>query len=292
MPNWSDILKEIQEQPSRLDLVRKKYLLQLEEHTGRNMITYYSGFLNGISDMNISISDKDMLGFMNCLKGIDASKGLDLILHTPGGGITATESIVKYLKSIFGNNIRAIIPQMAMSAGTMIALSCKSIVMGKHSNLGPIDPQINNIPAYSIIREFEQAKQDLDQNKHINYWSMRLGKYPAAFVSQCENAIMLSSELVSTWLMDNMFLDTGDMELVGKIVNTLNENEKSKNHSRHYNIDFCKQLGLKIETLEDDPILQDKVLSLHHAYMHTFSNTPALKIIEGTNTLPYVISIK
>lgn len=292
MPNWSNILKEIQAQPSRVDLVRKQYLLQLEEHTGRNTIAYYSGFLNGVNDINISINDQDMLGFMNCLKGMDNSKGLDLILHTPGGGITATESIVNYLKSIFENNIRAIIPQMAMSAGTMISLSCKSIVMGKHSNLGPIDPQINGIPAYGIIREFEQAKEDLEQDKNINYWGMRLGKYPPAFISQCDNAIRLSSELVSTWLTDNMFSREEDSELVARIVNALNENENSKNHSRHYNIDFCESLGLKIEALESDSILQEKVLSLHHAYMHTFSNTPAIKIIESTNTLPYIISTK
>lgn len=55
--------------------------------------------------------------------------GLDLILHTHGGQIAATESIVHYLRSIFGNNIRAFIPQLAMSAGTMIALSCKEIIM-------------------------------------------------------------------------------------------------------------------------------------------------------------------
>ena len=66
--------------------------------------------------------------------------GLDLILHTPGGDIAATESLVYYLKQIFGRNIRVFVPQMAMSAGTMIALASKEIIMGKESSLGPIDP--------------------------------------------------------------------------------------------------------------------------------------------------------
>ena len=92
--------------------------------------------------VDFSINSNDKIGFMTAIKGMDKSKGLDLFLHTPGGSIAATESLVKYLKSIFQNNIRAIVPQIAMSAGTMISLACKEILLGKHSCLGPIDPQV------------------------------------------------------------------------------------------------------------------------------------------------------
>jgi len=59
---------------------------------------------------------------------MDRNAVLDIVLHTPGGRIAAAETIVNYLKLLFGNDIRAVIPQLAMSAGTRIALSCKSIV--------------------------------------------------------------------------------------------------------------------------------------------------------------------
>ena len=101
---------------------------------------------------------------MNSIKGLDVNKGLDLILHTPGGNPTATEGIVKYLHSRFGDDIRVIVPQMAMSAGTMLACAAREIVMGKHSCLGPIDPQYGGVPAYNIVTEFRQAKDDLDNN--------------------------------------------------------------------------------------------------------------------------------
>ena len=77
---------------------------------------------------------------MTVVHKLDKQKGLDLILHTPGGETAATESLVDYLRSIFGTDIRAVIPQIAMSAGTTIACACKEIVMGKHSSLWPIDP--------------------------------------------------------------------------------------------------------------------------------------------------------
>ena len=83
------------------------------------------------------INDDDKNGFMSAVRGLDVSKGLDMILHTPGGDIAATESLVDYLNQKFAGDMRAIIPQMAMSGGTIMACACKEIIMGKQSSLGP-----------------------------------------------------------------------------------------------------------------------------------------------------------
>jgi len=77
--------------------------------------------------------------------------------HTPGGDVAATESIVSYLQSLYDGNIRAIIPQLAMSGGTLIALSCKEIIMGRQSSIGPVDPQVAGMPAQGLLEEFELA---------------------------------------------------------------------------------------------------------------------------------------
>lgn len=116
---------------------------------------YYFGWLQK-NVPGTEVNDSDKTGLMTVVNKLDRTKGLDLILHTPGGLTAATESIVDYLHSMFGNDIRAIVPQLAMSAGTMIACSCKSILMGKQSNLGPIDPQLGSIPAHGL-RELIQS---------------------------------------------------------------------------------------------------------------------------------------
>ena len=59
---------------------------------------------------------------MATIHKMDRKKGLDLILHTPGGDMAATKSLVDYLRIMFEGNVRAIVPQIAMSGGTMIAL--------------------------------------------------------------------------------------------------------------------------------------------------------------------------
>lgn len=97
MPNWGEVLSEIKgvQVDNPLDIVRRKYLRIMHEYTGRNIIAYYSGFLQK-SNANTSIDDNDKNAFMQTVYGLDKSKGLDLILHTPGGNIAATESLVHY----------------------------------------------------------------------------------------------------------------------------------------------------------------------------------------------------
>ena len=109
-------------------------------------IVYASAFTSrkgiNVPSFVLSIAPEDIQGFMSALHGLGGSR-LDLILHSPGGSPEAAEQIVTYLRSKY-DHIRAIIPPNAMSAATMIAcgLGCDEIVMGKHSALGPIDPQV------------------------------------------------------------------------------------------------------------------------------------------------------
>lgn len=286
MAGWNDILSEIKDTPSQFDYIRRSYLKKLSDYTGRNTICYYSGWLSKRGANNVDINDSDMTGFMNSIQGMDCSKGLDLILHTPGGDPAASEAIVNYLRVKFNNDIRAVIPQLAMSAGTMIACSAKEIIMGKQSSLGPIDPQFNGIPAYNIKSEFEEAKEDLLKDpQNAQYWMIKLKQYPAAFMKTALDAIELSGKLVEEWLGSCMFdkNNPDDTVTIRRIVDSLNEHDNSKNHGRHLNIKFCKDIGLKIVELEADALLQDLVLSVHHIYMLTLDGSTALKIIENQN---------
>ena len=146
------------------DIVRRELLKDLQEETKNDVIIYASTFIPKFPGINVpSIDQDDIQGFMQCLNGLK-SKKLDLILHSPGGSLEATEQIVTYLRSKY-DYIRAFIPQSAMSAATMLACACDEIVMGKHSAIGPIDPQMiippHVLPAHSILAEFQQAKEEI-----------------------------------------------------------------------------------------------------------------------------------
>ena len=293
MPDWSKIIKEIQrcEVATTFDITRRKYLKRLSEYTKRNVIAYYSSWLNKRPVQNLDINDADMEGFMNCVHSMDCTLGLDLILHTPGGSPVAAEAIVEYLRKKFRSDIRVIVPHLAMSAGTMIACSARKIIMGTQSSLGPIDPQFNGIPAYNIMSEFQEAKDDLLKNPaNAPYWAIKLQQYPAAFMKTAIDAIKLSTELVREWLGSCMFDSHSpeDIPIIDKIVANLNEHEASKVHNRHFGIDFCREIGLKVDLMEDDNKLQDLILSVHHAYVITFDATQSIKIIENQNGKSFI----
>lgn len=288
MPAWANVLGEIgkrqQSGHQATDLVRRKYLKALHKHTRRNVIAYYSGWLfRPPNTPNLSVGDDDMNAFMAAVHQFDRSKGLDLILHTPGGDIAATEALVKYLWVMFDKDIRVIVPQLAMSAGTMIACAAKKIVLGKQSSLGPIDPQIGGVPAQGVLDEFEMAVENIKQEPaSAPLWQQIVSQYHPSFLNECAQAIDWSRKMVHGWLQENMFEDDADAYAkAGSIVSYLGSHSATGAHARHIPLSKCETIGLKIERLEDDETLQDLVLTVHHAYMHTFSMTPAIKITEN-----------
>ena len=299
MPSFNEIQKEmsgkVPETP--YDLVRRKYLKKLSKKTGRNTILYYSGWLQkpGKNVPSMWINDDDKNGFMSAVRGLDVSKGLDMILHTPGGDIAATESLVDYLNQKFAGDMRAIIPQMAMSGGTIMACACKEIIMGKQSSLGPVDPQISGLPASGILSEFYGANEEMKEDKDkINVWGPVISMYHPSLIDSCKKAMQWSKELAGEYLSGSMFRaelrqdrSSAEKRIEG-IIRLLTDQNITKSHDRHIPMPVCRNAGLKITELEEDQELQDIVLSVHHASALTVANTPVVKITENQDGKAYV----
>lgn len=291
MPSWGDVMERLNNEPNPVDTMRRKYLNTMFKYTGRNVIAYYSAFIQKPNLEGTDIDDNDKNAFMQAVCGLDRSIGLDLILHTPGGQIAAAESLVCYLKSLFNNDFRVFVPQMAMSAGTMIALASKEIIMGKQSNLGPIDPQYGGISCAGIIEEFNEACEDVKQNpERACMWGQIISKYHPTFIGDCKKAIEWADLTVNKWLTENMFSCYNDKEVrAKKVVDKLSSHNATYSHSRHIHMDELRQLGLAITSLEnldnrsidDCKDLQDCVLTIHHAFMQTISSTSTIKVIEN-----------
>lgn len=290
MPSWHSILEEIRKRGGTHDAVRREYLAKLYKLTGRNAIVYYSGWLQKPGIPGSQVNDADKNGFMTAIHQLDRSKGLDLILHTPGGETAATESLVDYLHSMFGTNIRAIVPQIAMSAGTMIACACREIVMGKHSSLGPIDPQFGSVPAHGVIEEFKRAHAEIkaDPSK-IPVWQPIIAKYAPTLIGECEKAIKWSVDMTREWLLRGMLAGKPDAAAnADAILSELADHALTLSHARHLSAAKCRSLGLEVIMLEDDQKLQEAVLSVHHALIHTLSATGAYKVIENHRGVAFI----
>ena len=292
MANRNEIIERIvKTKQIGQDIVRREYLADLHKHTGHDTIIYAVPFslrIPGISSNAITITYEDIQGFMTCLNGLSGKK-LDLILHSLGGSPEVADQLVQYLRAKY-SYIRAIVPQNAMSAATMIACACDEIVLGKQSAIGPIDPQMTilrqngitmSLPAHSILADFEKAKEEIAANKDsAAVWIPKIMELPNGILNLCQQMIELSKSKVAEWLDTYMFKN--DTCKNGKtIAEWLGNFEEHKTHGRPINYDLAKEKGLKVTRLEDDQQLQDKVLSVYHATLVTFEMVPCVKIIEN-----------
>ena len=296
MPTLNEIQQEIlNKKGAAQDEVRRTYLKTLGDYSGRDTIIYASAFTSHkgpeIPGPVMSVTLEDVQGFMSALHGLKGS-ALDLILHSPGGSMEAADQIVQYLRSKY-KHIRAIIPQNAMSAATMIACACDEIVMGRHSAIGPIDPQVTfptstgafTAPAQAILDEFDQAKQEVSANPATApLWVSKIQAYPHGFLTLCKTTLDLAREKVEEWLNEYMFADLPPAERRGsEIAAWLANAREHKTHGRPITAAKAREIGLRIVALEDDQELQERVLSTFHATMVTFAVTQCVKMVENQN---------
>lgn len=287
MYSWSSLLNESQKQITTnnpnggvvyLSAKKTEYIQRLSEKTGRNTILYFSAFMHKPTNLNVEITDKDINAFMENVHGLDKGKGLDLILHSPGGNLAATEQIIYYLNSYFGNDIRAIVPQMAMSAASLISVSCKSILMGRQSCIGPFDPILNGVQCQAVLREFKKAIDDVEKHPaSLGLWQTIISKLNPTFITLCEQADKLSEELTEK-ILSNKGLGDEAKNIIKRVFGT---NEHSKTHSRHIDRSMCREAGLVIDDLETDQSIQDLVLGIHHCCMILGEQSNIVKIVEN-----------
>lgn len=295
MPNREDISKEINNlKGAGQDIVRRRYLKSLSDYSGRDTVIYFSGYhiprTINIPQVAMSVNQQDIQGFMAALHGLSSDK-LDLILHSPGGSLEVADQLVQYLRAKY-KHIRAIIPQNAMSAATMLACACDEILLGKHSAIGPIDPQIQlpgpngvmmSLPAHTILKDFEQAKTEVIINPALaNIWAPKLVSLPLGFLNFCEQTIALAKIKVETWLSQYMFSGK-EPQKAKDIADFLGKFDEHKTHGRPIGYDVASSIGLNVSRIEDDKDLQELVLSVFHSIMVTFEVTECLKIIENQN---------
>ncbi|MFN3993131.1 MAG: SDH family Clp fold serine proteinase [Tabrizicola flagellatus] len=100
----------------------------------------------------IDVNDSEEV--LRAIQLTDDEVPLDIVLHTPGGLVLAATQIARAIQGHRGK-VTVFVPHHAMSGGTLIALAADEIVMCRHSVLGPIDPQLNGMPAASVIRVAE-----------------------------------------------------------------------------------------------------------------------------------------
>ncbi len=196
-------------------------------------------------------------------------RAVTIILDTPGGVVEVVERMVAVIRFIY-QEVIVIVPDRAMSAGTILALSADKIMMDHFSCLGPIDPQIERegqlVPALSYLNQYERLNDKAKDGELSTAEYALLVKLDLGELHQFEQARELSIDLLKKWLTQYKFknwtrteekstevTEAMRRERAREIAKMLNDPEKWRSHGRGIDAATLRDtVGLKIDSLEED----------------------------------------
>jgi len=200
----------------------------------------------------IDIDDSEAV--LRAIKMTDDDVPIDLILHTPGGLVLAAEQIANALRR-HPARVTVFVPHYAMSGGTLIALAADAIVLDENAVLGPVDPQLGQQPAASILKVLERKPMsEIDDETII-------------MADIAEKAIRQVKATVSELLADRMGAERAE-----QIANTLATGTWT--HDYPISVREAQELGLPVSTE-----MPKEIYKLMGLYPQTAQRRPSVEYI-------------
>lgn len=264
-----------------LFLLRAETLRRIERITARPLISYVAKTHNISPTVPAHIDDADLLGFGDLVQSTPGNT-VDVLLISNGGSVEATERIVRLLRNQY-HQLRFIVPANAYSAATLMCFSGNEILLDPLGTLGPIDPQINGVPARAMLRAMESLEERLrDQGpRSLTAYIPMLQKMDLHMLEICKSAQALSKELATRYLSEYMLRAPLDDPRVVAIVDHFSDYDLHKSHGRSIDRGKCQELGLAVTPLEQDGHLRDLIRSLVNQYELLFDKSLFFKLYEN-----------
>ena len=251
----------------------------VDRHT-KSMLNIYLGKIEEALDADaLTIFGPILFGLENVVKDAvelfqNRRARIAVVLDTPGGTVEVVERMVEVIRHHY-EEVNFLIPNLAMSAGTVFVMAGNRIFMSYFSGLGPIDPQIVKdgklVPALAYLNQYERlCKKAVDGELNTVEYAL-LNQFDLGELYQFEQARELSHEFLIKWLSTYKFKDWDKHSSTGtpvteedkaqrakEIAAALSDNERWHSHARMISRDTLvsdPKLRLKIEKLEDTPEL-------------------------------------
>lgn len=264
---------------------RKPFLRKLERLLGTPVVTYYTSF-----NMPVAMSPEDIQMMESVLQGMDLSKGLAVVLSSPGGNPLSAEGIIRVCRSYSGTgNFAAVIPGQAKSAATMVCMGAERLIMGPASELGPVDPQVAIVEsgqvrwfsAHNVVRSYEKLFADaVKSDGNLEPYLQQLQHYDSQEVEEHRSAIKLSEDIAVRALRSGMMKGKTVKEVRECIKIFLEPATRAVVHGRAIHREEAESCGLKIESCEAASDLWKAVYALH-IRCQNFVSIHAAKSIEN-----------
>ncbi len=209
----------------------------------------------------ITIEDSEQI--LRAIRLTPPDVPIDLILHTPGGLVLATEQIARALIRHTAK-VTVFVPHYAMSGGTLLAMAADEIVMDENAVLGPVDPQLGNVAAASVLRVLEEKPIDKIDDQTI------------VTADVARKAIVQVQSFVRTLLQDTVPQQKVDPARIDAIIDRLTTGQVT--HDYPITVEEAQALGLPITVG-----LPLEIYALMELYPQPMTGRPSVQYIP----LPY-----
>lgn len=286
----------------QVDKRRTELLKKIQAATGRHVLVYAADPAKQIRpEIDVALSHGDITSFIEVIESIPKGTAVDFVLESPGGSAQVAELLVRLLRQRF-TSVRFIVPHMAMSAATILAMSGDEILMDHRGSLGPIDPQILKAgqmpyPAQSYIDWLEKAAAEEKTNNRLSLVTLAiLQKVTPADIQIAEDATEEARKLVAQWLVTYMWAgltmaDGSPMPAEQKMAKARNVAERLASHKEW--LSHGKMLsGEMLKRLDPDLRITDystlpcgdQIWELWVNLHYTFGTSPSVKVFESASS--------
>jgi len=284
-----------------LQAERKKQLKAIAGIRGRDVLVYAAN-VSVRQRAPIGIEYSDLLPINDQLANLHGD-AVDLIIETGGGSGEVAEDIVKLVREKY-DDVAAIIPGVAKSAGTLIVMAADDILMEPASALGPIDAQIQwqgkSFSADALLEGLRAIQRESDKAGRLNLaYVPVLQQISPGEIQDAENALNFATSLVTDWLTQFKFKNwtthSGSGATVSdperraraeEVAQALSDHGRWLTHGRSIKIADLEGMKLQITDYSKDAALMDAVRR-YHALLQMLFGTHCYKVIETASSQIY-----
>lgn len=269
---------------------RRPLYQKLSKDLGRPVVAFFTSY-----HYPVMLEDDDANMLESVLQEIDLSKGLCLLISSPGGIGVAAERIINMCRTYSGTGeYWAFVPGRAKSAATMVCMGASKIVMGPSSELGPIDPQWgptpNGVPLSlaNVVETYDDLfGRAVNTVGRIEPFLQQLANYDEREIAEFRAAVRLSDDIAARALGSGMMLGESDENIREKI-DVFCSPKRTLTHGRPIYAKEAADCGLSIEVADIKSRVWKTAYELH-IRLDTFVSTGASKVIEYAED-SYVVS--
>jgi len=288
---YDSVISKVISERNQDHTTRRHLFHELEILLGRPVVTLFTSFT-----YPVMLGDKDIDMLAGILQTMNLSKGIGLVISSPGGDGLAAERLINVCRSYSSTgDYWAIVPGKAKSAATMACFGASKIYMGPTSELGPVDPQVKLVEGdsvklfsvYNIVESYKELfVQAAKAQGNLEPYLQQLAHYDARQIREFESALSLSEDISINALLSGMMSKSSNKEIKQKIAIFLTPKDK-KMHGRPIFRDEASTCGLNVEMIDGQSKLWRLIYEL---YIRTneFVSAQVSKCIESEENLFFI----